>query len=238
MDKFYMTVRKLLQNKFDCKTPLWIGVFLVSGVMQLYSQAHPFCDSLFIKHTYNWSRLNLKDSCVTMTGTVKLLIPPSSTQDGDTHIYILPDSGYDTSVDPFCNGWTNPLYLPNVGEHVRVTGPWVLDPSHGWNEIHPVSGMEIVGATTGIDEGHTFLNNFKLMPQPADGQITFLFAVAPHAITSINIYNMLGRHVGDYQLAETHELTMNASYWPAGNYVYSISQGNEILKNGKFQIVH
>jgi hypothetical protein len=26
---------------------------------------------------------------------------------------------------------------PRSGERIRVTGPWVLDRPHGWNEIHP-----------------------------------------------------------------------------------------------------
>jgi hypothetical protein len=35
---------------------------------------------------------------------------------------------------------------PNVGAHVSVTGPYVLDADHGWMEIHPVWSIGPVGA--------------------------------------------------------------------------------------------
>jgi hypothetical protein len=31
---------------------------------------------------------------------------------------------------------------PKRGERIRVTGPWVLDRPHGWNEIHPAWKIE------------------------------------------------------------------------------------------------
>jgi len=223
-----------------------------------------FCDTLFIEHTYNWHNLNLKLRCVTMTGTVQLILPPAQTGDGDAHIYILPDAGYDslvyspttfptwlnveetcvgtpldTTVDPYCNGWPNPLYLPNVGERVRCTGPWVFDPVHGWNEIHPVSGMELLGATYVPDLDNTFLNDLKVYPQPASMQVMFAFSHPPHEPTYIRFYNSLGRNVGAFMLAETDLFTLNTSYWPAGAYVYTISKETTgILKRGIMAVVH
>ena len=41
-----------------------------------------------------------------------------------------------------CAGYTNRIALPNVGEHVRVTGTHVIDSHNGWAEIHPVSRIE------------------------------------------------------------------------------------------------
>jgi hypothetical protein len=39
-----------------------------------------------------------------------------------------------------CQGYVNPQGLPPpVGTHVRVSGPWVLDTTHGWQEIHPAT---------------------------------------------------------------------------------------------------
>ena len=31
---------------------------------------------------------------------------------------------------------------PRRGERIRVTGPWVLDSPHGWNEIHPAWNID------------------------------------------------------------------------------------------------
>ena len=223
-----------------------------------------FCDTLFIEHTYNWHNLNLKLRCVTMTGTVQLILPPSQTGDGDSHIYILPDAGYDslvyspttfptwlnveetctgtpldTTVDPYCANWPNPLYLPNVGERVRCTGPWVFDPTHGWNEIHPVSGMELLGASYIPDLNNSFLEGLKVFPQPGSSQVSFAFSHPPHQPTYIRFYNTLGRNVGAFMLAETDFFLLNTSYWPAGAYVYTISQDDGgILKRGIMTIVH
>ena len=235
--------------------------FVVVNV--LYISA-PTCDSLFISHTYNWHNLNQKLPCVTLTGTIQLILPPSQTGDGDAHIYILPDSAYDsliyspsqfptwlnveetcvgtpldTTVDPYCHNWTNPLYLPNIGEHVRCTGPWVFDPTHGWNEVHPVCDMELIAATTGIAPVANPLDGLKIFPQPAVDHLTFQMAQAPHRPTYINFYNMLGRNVAAYEIYETNLLILDTSYWPAGNYVYTISQdGQPLLKKGKIVIVH
>lgn len=34
---------------------------------------------------------------------------------------------------------------PKRGERIRVTGPWVLDRPHGWNEIHPAWKIDRLG---------------------------------------------------------------------------------------------
>ena len=42
-------------------------------------------------------------------------------------------------------GYANKVKLPPVGSHVRVTGSWVMDDNHArWNEIHPVSSIEVL----------------------------------------------------------------------------------------------
>ncbi len=44
-----------------------------------------------------------------------------------------------------CNGYANKVKLPPAGSHVRMTGSWVQDDNHAkWNELHPVSSIEIV----------------------------------------------------------------------------------------------
>ncbi len=43
-----------------------------------------------------------------------------------------------------CAGYHNPLTIPPPGAHVVVTGPWVLDAPHGWNEIHPLERAEVL----------------------------------------------------------------------------------------------
>ena len=43
-----------------------------------------------------------------------------------------------------CNGYINKIQIPNVGEHVKVTGSLVNDTHNGWNEIHPMTSIEIL----------------------------------------------------------------------------------------------
>jgi hypothetical protein len=47
-----------------------------------------------------------------------------------------------------CAGCVNKVYIPKKGEHVKVTGTYVIDngsfPKHGWTEIHPVSKIEVI----------------------------------------------------------------------------------------------
>jgi len=85
--------------------------------------------------------------------------------DGDSHLWLRPDPGYEgllnrvnryqgqvalvLEIVPRCEGNPadeaaaarcppSPLPVPRVGDHIQVFGPWVLDTTHGWNEIHPV----------------------------------------------------------------------------------------------------
>jgi hypothetical protein len=42
--------------------------------------------------------------------------------------------------------WRQKIGLPNVGDHVEVTGVFVLDQEagHGWLEIHPVTAIKVL----------------------------------------------------------------------------------------------
>lgn len=121
-------------------------------------------------HVYSPDRLKLLAACVTVTGTVAVIRVEA---DGDLHLLLKLDAGQekylnaknisaelgDLVLEPVCvrtptqtdaisacAGYQNPLAIPAVGTHVAVTGPWVLDQDHGWQEIHPVFAFNGVGA--------------------------------------------------------------------------------------------
>ncbi|HUR00102.1 MAG TPA: hypothetical protein VM166_11655, partial [Gemmatimonadaceae bacterium] len=100
------------------------------------------------------------------TGTVTVSL---ADDDGDQHFLLMLDRGQENlltkrnekkksgflvveivcanpvklkKVKSACAGYTNPIPLPSVGEHVRVTGTHVIDSHNGWAEIHPVSRIE------------------------------------------------------------------------------------------------
>ncbi len=127
------------------------------------------CDQSLWNHVYNPSRLQVITSCLTVTGTVDEIRHEA---DGDLHILLKLDVGQEgllnngnianqhgdlvlepVCVDPVseadavqaCSGFTNTVHIPVVGEHVAVTGSYVLDTNHGWNEIHPVTAIGLIG---------------------------------------------------------------------------------------------
>lgn len=120
------------------------------------------------EHVFRKERLDVLDSNVTITGTVNKV---HSESDGDFHIQIKVDSAFYYMLNKenikfqdgclvieiicakkkafsflfcACKNYENDVALPNVGDRVRITGPWVYDRIHGWNEIHPVNSLELI----------------------------------------------------------------------------------------------
>ena len=113
-----------------------------------------------------WSpgRLKVLSRCKTVSGTI---VASDVQADGDGHYYLRVDKPYAGMLnkankathggtlileivpadqarcikghkvtDGICTGAH--LAKPKIGQHVTVTGPYVWDSFHGWNEIHPV----------------------------------------------------------------------------------------------------
>jgi len=96
---------------------------------------------------YPW-RLRVIAPCVTVSGTVEYVkVEP----DHDWHVNLRLDPS-----EPRLTNWANRAYkggdlvlevvpmdqgrihAPSIGDHITVTGAYVLDRIHGWREIHPV----------------------------------------------------------------------------------------------------
>jgi len=124
------------------------------------------CDASLWDHVYDPSRLEIIEPCRVVTGIVDEL---DQNEDGDTHMLLKLDAGYedlllkknkkkkegdlvlevvcanavtDKKVGAACNGYSNKISIPSVGDHIRVTGSYVDDTHNGWAEIHPVSRIE------------------------------------------------------------------------------------------------
>jgi hypothetical protein len=136
----------------------------VSGAEVSHSAATG-CDASLWNHVYSPKRLKQLASCLSVTGTID---ESNVDADGDQHFLLKLDPGQDTLVNKrndkkksgdivleivcanpttmkkpkaACAGYTNPIDLPAVGDHVKATGTYVLDSHNGWVEIHPVSGF-------------------------------------------------------------------------------------------------
>jgi hypothetical protein len=125
------------------------------------------CDESLWNHVYNPSRLQIVNSCITITGTIDSI---RAEKDGDLHIRLSVDSQYshlinqankdkqfgDLVLEPICvrevtqasaisacQNFRQNIDIPHVGTHVKVTGSYVLDHEHShWAEIHPITSIQ------------------------------------------------------------------------------------------------
>ncbi len=122
-----------------------------------------------MKHVYHPARIVEKKGCVTVKGVIKKKIKEG---DGDFHVRLKLDPGQDSDlindrnrkgqggflvfepicVNPVtqqsakkaCKNFKQKINVPNVGDHVEVTGIHMLDTEHGWLEIHPVTKIKVI----------------------------------------------------------------------------------------------
>ena len=126
------------------------------------------CDTSFWKYVYNPDRLQVIDKCKTVTGVIE---ESSADDDGDQHMLLKLDNGQEDlltkmnnkkkqgdlvieavcankttlpKVGNTCNGYINKIQIPNLGDRVKVTGSLVNDTHNGWNEIHPITKIEVL----------------------------------------------------------------------------------------------
>lgn len=239
---------------------VFVAVFvLISVVSSTHSAAQ--CRDTLWNHVYHSYRLYLHDSCVTISGTVWSLLYEA---DGDIHIRISLDSPYvgmlnagnianqygkmvvepvcattctQTDAIASCQGFTNTVFIPAPSEHVTITGPYVTDNDHGWNEIHPVNtivispplGTPAIAATSERPDVTVF-------PNPATTLVNFGLSQAPSTTVFITISDELGRLAGQYQMLNSKNLEINTSYLNPGKYYYHVNKDNRMLKSGFFVV--
>ena len=126
------------------------------------------CNPELWAHVYDPARLKIVDMCRTVTGIVTDLHP---NEDGDIDIRLAVDAPFASllnagnmsglnghlQLEPICQ--TTPavrdaedacgsfvwsVLRPSPGQHISVTGSYVLDTNHGWMEIHPVSVIQLL----------------------------------------------------------------------------------------------
>ncbi len=126
------------------------------------------CDTSLWKYVYNPKRLRVIETCKTVTGVIE---ESSADEDGDQHMLLKLDKGQEKiltkrnikkkqgdlvieavcanktslkKVGNTCDGYINKIQIPELGEHVKVTGSLVIDTHNGWAEIHPITKIEIL----------------------------------------------------------------------------------------------
>jgi hypothetical protein len=124
------------------------------------------CDPDLWKHVNEKERLHVVEACTVIEGRVVSLRRAS---DGDLHIALDPEhksvlnlvnvmhahgklvvevicehTPADAGEKVACGAFHQQITIPNVGDRVRVTGAYVTDRDNGWNEVHPVTHIEIL----------------------------------------------------------------------------------------------
>jgi hypothetical protein len=132
------------------------------------SSAIPVCDSLKWRYVYDPERLQIVEPCKVVTGVI---VERNADPDGDEHMLLKLDKGQKDLLlkknyskkegclvvevvcvnhitrkraKGACTGYVNNVHLPQVGEHVRVSGSYVIDLHNNWSEIHPASSIEAI----------------------------------------------------------------------------------------------
>ena len=139
----------------------------VSGPESVPSNAAQ-CNQSLWNYVYNPGRLQVLDPCISVTGTVEEIRKEA---DGDVHIIFRLDQQFesllndknisrqrgDLVLEPICqgtirqadaeepcSGYSGPYFEPEVGQRYQVWGTYVHDADHGWNELHPVTSMQLI----------------------------------------------------------------------------------------------
>ena len=124
------------------------------------------CDQTLWQYIYHPARLQVLDQCTSVTGTVEEVRKEA---DGDVHILFRLDQQFesllndknisrqhgDLILEPICQGkvrqadaeepcsrYNGPYFEPEIGQRYLVSGGYVHDLDHGWNELHPVTSMQ------------------------------------------------------------------------------------------------
>lgn len=126
------------------------------------------CDSDLWKHVYEKDRLKVLEPCTAVEGRV---LSVHRNSDGDLHVALDPENksvlnlinvthahrtlvveivcdhppkSAESGAEVACRDFHPQVTIPNVGDRVRVTGTYVTDRDNGWNEVHPVTRIEIL----------------------------------------------------------------------------------------------
>ncbi|HMF90036.1 MAG TPA: hypothetical protein VKL40_05285 [Candidatus Angelobacter sp.] len=144
---------------------VWVAKLRYSGTAPVKLPAES-CDRSLWKHVYQPERLRVIEACTSVEGRV---VSVRQARDGDLHIGLDPDHksvlnfvnvlhGDGTLIvevvcehppvddDPksACSGFVSQVTPPKTGDRIRVTGAYVTDSEYGWNEIHPVTRIDLL----------------------------------------------------------------------------------------------
>jgi len=208
-----------------------------------------YCNDTLDNHVYNAYRLkeiNSDSICMSVSGYINSMAQEA---DGDVHVRLDVDKQYkgmlnsanindeygtlvcepvcyyavsQSDAKSSCLDFTNKVKLPNVGQHVIITGKYVYDSDHGWNELHPVTSIEPYVATGVGPVYQTELSKVSVFPNPASDYVKFIFNDLPSTNKEVIIYNSVGQIVASGKPIGEDIYTMNTENLRNGIYIYAV----------------
>ena len=138
-----------------------------TSILSSISNFQSGCDPALWNYVYHSNRFKVYEACKTVSGTI---IGKHDNDDGDIHLQLRLNGNSSllnakniseqngclvleiicakkvTQADAIgpCSGYYNNVTVPGIGDNISVSGSYVLDTNHGWNEIHPVSSLTII----------------------------------------------------------------------------------------------
>ncbi len=248
--------------------------FAISGatsITKCVAQDGVTCDHSLWNHVYHASRFTINRTCSYAIGYVQEIY---AEPDGDYHMRLKLEPDFKYMLNPIntssqggdlvceiicanqitqadavgpCQNYTQSIYVPNVGEHIKVTGPFVTDNDHGWNEIHPINSIVITTQidtiadtthTTGIPTVNADNISVSVFPNPASSFINFELSDYPSSPVVISITDADGRSGGLYQMMANPKFAISTTYFPNGIYYYSIIMSDKLIRAGNFIVMH
>jgi Secretion system C-terminal sorting domain len=237
-------------------------LLVLAAANRAFAQVAPpsNCTSSLWSHVYHPYRLIVYDSCFVVSGNIA---DAYTEADGDMHIRLTPDAEFDTMLNaknksdeygnlvcepvcdttptqadaiPACTGFTSTVWIPAIGEHVKVEGSYVFDSFHGWNEIHPVSRIWIPTASVENTPANTAQVN--IFPNPADDEATIKLSEKASSTVFIAISDVSGKVIGRFQMYEMQQMNINTSLLSSGIYFYHVMQNDKEVQVGKMVVHH
>ena len=124
------------------------------------------CDHDLWTHVYEKERLRVLEECTAVEGRV---VSVHRNSDGDVHIGLDPEQKSvlnlvnvmhgqrrlvveiicehppaNAADKVACGDFHPQITIPRVGDRIRATGAYVTDRDNGWNEVHPVTRIQIL----------------------------------------------------------------------------------------------
>lgn len=124
------------------------------------------CDASLWPHVYERERLQVIEPCTAVEGRV---VTTFRNADGDLHIGLDPDDKHlmnlmnathgrrtliveivcehdatHSNAKAACGSYRSTATVPKAGDRIRVTGAYVTERDNGWNEIHPVTRIDLL----------------------------------------------------------------------------------------------